>query len=246
MVELRVSATPRERAEHQENERFPPPAPHWITLRATGRFDISTNPPRLGRTAFCSDIGHTPISYSSSSQGVTGFRSQRTQVFGGDITEVLQLRLRPALLPFSGGAWGPPATAAHDETRSAQRANCATRSLLSLVFFRISPARLGSKLRFDTLRLWRSQLKMSHTSREKLIWSIGRKNCRATRECPSRLNEDEHCADVLQRSRCRTRRHQLHHGGTNRGPYPQPHAPGFESSEEAAEDVIEIVKSYLK
>jgi hypothetical protein len=97
LVELRVAATPRERAERQENSQlFPSPAPHWLTLRHTGRFDIPTNPPRLGRTAFCSDIGHTPISYSSSSQGVTGFRSQRTQVFGGDITEVLQLPLRPA------------------------------------------------------------------------------------------------------------------------------------------------------
>ena len=96
-----------------------------------------------------------------------------------------------------------------------------------MVFFRISPPRLGSKLGFDTLWPWRSQLKMSHTSREKLDLVSRTKRIVGQLESDLRgLNQDEHCADVLQR---------LAATSTTT-------CPGIP----AAEDVIEIVKSYLK
>jgi len=152
----------------------------------------------------------------------------------------------PCASPFLGRRMG--SAGYRRPRRNSLGASCKLRYPEPPLFgiFPISPPRLGRKLRFDTLQLWRSQLKMSHTSREKLDLVNRTKRIVGHLESVLRgLNEDE-CADVLQRSRCPTRRHQLHHGGTNRGPYPQPHAWDSKSSEEAAEDVIEIVKSYLK
>jgi DNA-binding FrmR family transcriptional regulator len=113
--------------------------------------------------------------------------------------------------------------------------------------FGIWPPRLGSKLRFDTLRLWRSQLKMSHTSREKLDLVNRTKRIVGQLESVLRgLNEDAHCADVLQRLAAAR-------GAINSimaeliEDHIHNHMPrNSKSSEEAAEDVIEIVKSYLK
>ena len=90
-------------------------------------------------------------------------------------------------------------------------------------------------------------MKMSHTSREKLDLVNRTKRIVGQLESVLRgLNEDEHCADVLQRLAAAR-------GAINSimaeliEDHVHNHMPGnSKSSEEAAEDVIEIVRSYLK
>lgn len=88
---------------------------------------------------------------------------------------------------------------------------------------------------------------MSHTSREKLDLVNRTKKIIGQLESVQRgLNEDEHCADVLQRLAAAR-------GAINSlmaelmEDHIRNHMPrNSKSSEEAAEDVIEIVKTYLK
>ena len=88
---------------------------------------------------------------------------------------------------------------------------------------------------------------MSHTSREKLDLVNRTKKIVGQLESVLRgLNEDEHCADVLQRLAAAR-------GAINSlmaelmEDHIRNHLPRNSiSSEEAADDVIEIVKSYLK
>jgi DNA-binding FrmR family transcriptional regulator len=88
---------------------------------------------------------------------------------------------------------------------------------------------------------------MSHTSREKLDLVNRTKKIIGQLESVLRgLNEDEHCADVLQRLAAAR-------GAINSlmaelmEDHIRNHMPkNSKSSEEAADDVIEIVKSYLK
>jgi DNA-binding FrmR family transcriptional regulator len=88
---------------------------------------------------------------------------------------------------------------------------------------------------------------MSQTSREKLDLVNRTKRIVGQLESVLRgLNEDEHCADVLQRLAAAR-------GAINSimaeliEDHIHNHMPrDSKSSEEAAEDVIEIVKSYLK
>lgn len=88
---------------------------------------------------------------------------------------------------------------------------------------------------------------MSHTSREKLDLVNRTKKIIGQLESVLRgLNEEEHCADVLQRLAAAR-------GAINglmaelMEDHIRNHMPrNSKSSEEAAEDVIEIVKTYLK
>jgi DNA-binding FrmR family transcriptional regulator len=88
---------------------------------------------------------------------------------------------------------------------------------------------------------------MSHTSREKLDLVNRTRRIVAQLESVLRgLNEDEHCAGLLQRLAAAR-------GAINSimaeliEDHIHNHMPrNSKSSEEAAEDVIEIVKSYLK
>jgi DNA-binding FrmR family transcriptional regulator len=88
---------------------------------------------------------------------------------------------------------------------------------------------------------------MSHTSREKLdLVNRTRKIIGQLESVLRGLNEDEHCADVLQRLAAAR-------GAINSlmaelmEDHIRNHMPrNSKSSEEAADDVIEIVKSYLK
>ena len=88
---------------------------------------------------------------------------------------------------------------------------------------------------------------MSHTTREKLDLVNRTKKIIGQLESVQRgLNEDEHCADVLQRLAAAR-------GAINSlmaelmEDHIRNHMPrNSKSSEEAAEDVIEIVKTYLK
>lgn len=88
---------------------------------------------------------------------------------------------------------------------------------------------------------------MSHTSREKLDLVNRTKKIIGQLESVLRgLNEEEHCADVLQRLAAAR-------GAINglmaelMEDHIRNHMPrNSKSSEEAAEDVIEIVKTYLR
>jgi len=88
---------------------------------------------------------------------------------------------------------------------------------------------------------------MSHTSREKLDLVNRTKKIIGQLESVLRgLNEDEQCADVLQRlSAARGAINSLM--AELMEDHIRNHMPrNSKSSEEAAEDVIEIVKTYLK
>jgi DNA-binding FrmR family transcriptional regulator len=88
---------------------------------------------------------------------------------------------------------------------------------------------------------------MSHTTREKLDLVNRTKKIIGQLESVLRgLNEDEQCADVLQRlSAARGAINALM--GELLEDHVRNHMPrNSKSSEEAAEDVIEIVRTYLK
>ena len=100
---------------------------------------------------------------------------------------------------------------------------------------------------FDTIPLLGSQGKMSHTSREKLDLVNRTKKVIGQLESILRaLSEDEQCADVLQRLAAAR-------GAINSlmaelmEDHIRNHMPrNSKSSEEAAEDLIGIVRTYLK
>lgn len=87
---------------------------------------------------------------------------------------------------------------------------------------------------------------MSHLTREKLDLVNRTKKVIGQLESVLRgLNEDEQCADILQRlSAARGAINSLM--GELLEDHIRNHTPRSKSSEEAAEDVIEIVRMYLK
>jgi DNA-binding FrmR family transcriptional regulator len=100
---------------------------------------------------------------------------------------------------------------------------------------------------FNTIPLLGNQGKMSHTSREKLDLVNRTKKVIGQLEAALRaLNDDEQCADVLQRLAAAR-------GAINSlmaelmEDHIRNHMPrNSKSSEEAAEDLIGIVRTYLK
>jgi DNA-binding FrmR family transcriptional regulator len=100
---------------------------------------------------------------------------------------------------------------------------------------------------FDTIPLLGSQRKMSHTSREKLDLVNRTKKIIGQLESILRaLNDDEQCADVLQRlSAARGAINSLM--GELMEDHIRNHMPrNSKSSEEATDDLIGIVRTYLK
>jgi FrmR/RcnR family transcriptional regulator, repressor of frmRAB operon len=108
-----------------------------------------------------------------------------------------------------------------------------------------SPLSKGLKLRFRTPIGWTN--KMSHTSREKLDLVNRTKKVIGQLESVLRaLNEDDPCADVLQRlSAARGAINSLM--AELMEDHIRNHMPrNSKSSEEAADDVIQIVRTYLR
>ena len=89
---------------------------------------------------------------------------------------------------------------------------------------------------------------MSHLSREKLDLVTRTKKIIGQLESALRaLSADEPCAEVLQRLAAARGAINSLMGELAGGSRPQSQVPGkSKSSEEAAEDVIEIIRSYLK
>ena len=88
---------------------------------------------------------------------------------------------------------------------------------------------------------------MSRTSREKLDLVNRTKGIVGQLESVLRgLNEDEHCADVLQRLASARAAINSIMAGLIEDHIHNHMSRNSKSSEEAAEDVIEIAKSYLK
>jgi FrmR/RcnR family transcriptional regulator, repressor of rcnA expression len=101
--------------------------------------------------------------------------------------------------------------------------------------------------RFDTIPLLGSQGQMSHTSREKLDLVNRTKKVIGQLEATLRaLNDDDQCADILQRlAAARGAINSLM--GELMEDHIRNHMPrNTKSSEEASEDLIGIVRTYLK
>jgi len=110
-----------------------------------------------------------------------------------------------------------------------------------------SPAALAFFSAFDTIPPLGSQEKMSHTSREKLDLVSRTKKVIGQLESVLRaLNEDAPCADILQRlSAARGAINSLM--GELMEDHIRHHMPrNTKSAEEAADDIIDVVRTYLK
>jgi DNA-binding FrmR family transcriptional regulator len=141
-------------------------------------------------------------------------------VFGADITEVLQSHAGLAACGSTAGL--------HIYCQGS-----------------LGPYRTGPG--FDTIPLLGSQRKMSHTSKEKLDLVNRTKKIIGQLESILRaLNDDEQCADVLQRlAAARGAINSLM--GELMEDHIRNHMPkNSKSSEEATDDLIGIVRTYLK